>query len=404
MKILIGVTGSISAYKAIELARLLINANHEIKVILTKGANKFVISKVFTYLGVKEVYEADSDFDAKNVLHVDLARWCDKFIIAPLSANSLSRLARGEASDLLTSVFLAMEKNKPILIFPAMNSEMLTHPFVEHNFEELKKLKTLKNLFVFSTDSGKLACNDEGSGKLLSIEEIKELIETVVCTNEITKKILITTGATITHLDPVRFLTNSSSGITGFYLAHNYLGMGYQVNVVAGINATKKLDYLIRNPNFKMLRVSTVNEMHDAVHNNIKDTNIFIASAAVADIELVYHSEKIKKDQLVTDLKIKQAKDILKSVIELNKKDLNIIGFAAETDLSDEVLLKKMKAKPVQLLVGTKVHNGARGLSVEGFNNEHANYRFMQDDKIIFEGNLSKENLGIEILKRIKND
>jgi phosphopantothenoylcysteine decarboxylase/phosphopantothenate--cysteine ligase len=404
MKILLAVTGSISAYKSIDLARALVNSNHEVKIILTKGALQFVIPKVFTYLGVQEVYESDQDFKEKGVLHVELARWSDKLIIAPLSANTLSRIVRGEASDLLTSIFLAYEKTKPILVFPAMNSEMLSHPFVENNFNELKKLKSLNNIYIAPTGNGKLACNDEGQGKLLTIEEIKELIETITINLVNQKNFLITTGATLSPLDPVRYLTNSSSGITGFFLAHAFLSLGHNVTVIAGKNSTEKLNYFFHHPHFKLVKVSTVSQMNEAVHQNISTANYFISSAAVSDIELEYTNSKIKKSDLKNTLSITSAKDILKSVLDLKLTHLVTVGFAAETDLSLEVLTQKFNSKPVNLLIGTKVHNGLTEEKTIGFNNEDADYKFMKNSKIVFEGNLTKKLLGFEILKRLQND
>ena len=158
MKILLSVCGSISAYKSLDIARGLINNGHEVRVILTKGALKFVVPEVFTYLGALDVYLENDDFHYKNVLHVELARWSDILVIAPLSANTLSRLARGEASDLLTSVFLAFEATKPIAVFPAMNSHMLSHPFTQVNFQELKKLKTLDNIFISFSVRPSISC------------------------------------------------------------------------------------------------------------------------------------------------------------------------------------------------------------------------------------------------------
>jgi len=398
MKILLGISGSISAYKSIDLARTLVNQGHEVKIILTNGALKFVVPEVFLYLGVKEVYKSDDDFKHAGVLHVELGRWSDILVIAPLSANTLKRLSSGEAHDLLTSVFLAYEKNKNILVFPAMNAEMLSHPFVEYNFEELKKLKSLQNLFISSTNSGILACNDIGSGKLPDILEIIELIETYPLQKK-NQKVVITTGATISALDPVRYLTNSSSGITGFFIAKNFLKAGFEVVVIAGRDSSKRLDLLIKHPNFKLLRTTTVDDMYEAVHKEIENSKIFISSAAVSDIEFNYTDGKVKKESLTDSLKIKSAKDILKSVIDKKWPHLFIVGFAAETDLSDTVLSKKLEKKPVDLLIGTKVHNGSHGNQVEGFNVDKAFYKIIKEHKTIFEGALEKQNLGEFILK-----
>ncbi len=406
MKILLCVSGSISAYKAHDIARGFVNNGHEVKVILTKGALKFVVPEVFTYLGVKDVYRDDADFQAKNVLHVDLARWSDIMVIAPLSANTLSRLARGEASDLLTSVFLAYEQTKPIAVFPAMNSMMLSHPFTQENFNELKKLKTLGNVFISGTNAGTLACNEVGEGKLPLVDEILAIVPSLRApfnTTVARKKVVITTGATIAPLDPVRFLTNSSSGITGFHLAVSALHAGHEVVVIAGKNAVKDLDLLVKHPFYKLVRVTTVTEMHDAVHTEIQNAQAYISAAAISDIEFDISSEKVKKENIGSALPVKKAIDILKSVIDKKIPDLKIVGFAAETDLSDAVLLKKYQSKPCDLLVGTKVDNGMTGQqAVQGFNVNEANYRFVSKGEVTSLRPLSKTELGDVIFNFIK--
>lgn len=404
MKILLSVCGSISAYKSLDIARGLVNSGHEVKVVLTKGALKFVIPEVFTYLGVLDVYQDDSDFKHKYVLHVDLARWCDTLVIAPLSANTLSRLARGEASDLLTSLFLALEPEKPIAIFPAMNSLMLAHPFTQENLKELTKLKSLGNVFISETNAGVLACNEEGFGKLPPVDEILALIPTLKApfTNIPRKKIVISTGATIAPLDPVRYLTNSSSGITGYHLAVSALKSGHEVVVVAGKNAVKELDLLSKHPFYKLIRVTTVNEMHDAVHAEIKNAHAYLSAAAISDLEFDVSAQKIKKENIEDSLKVKKAIDVLKTVIEAKLPNLKIVGFAAETDLSDSVLTKKYNSKPVDLLVGTKVDNGLTpASSLQGFNTSSASYRFMEKGLVTLERVLDKSELGDIILKRI---
>lgn len=406
MKILLCVSGSISAYKAHDIARGFVNLGHEVKVILTKGALKFVVPEVFTYLGVKEVYRDDADFLAKNVLHVDLARWSDIMVIAPLSANTLSRMARGEASDLLTSVFLAYEQTKPIAVFPAMNSMMLSHPFTQENFNELKKLKTLANVFISGTNAGTLACNEIGEGKLPLVDEILAIVPSLRAPFDSSvkrKKVVITTGATIAPLDPVRFLTNSSSGITGFHLAVSALHAGHEVVVIAGKNAVKDLDLLVKHPFYKLTRVTTVTEMHEAVHAEIKNAQAYVSAAAISDIEFDVSSEKVKKETIGESIPVKKAIDILKTVIEAKLPDLKIVGFAAETDLSDAVLLKKYQSKPCDLLVGTKVDNGLTGKqSVQGFNVNEANYRFVNKGEVTSLRPLSKTELGDVIFNFIK--
>jgi phosphopantothenoylcysteine decarboxylase/phosphopantothenate--cysteine ligase len=401
MRILLGVSGSISAYKAIDIARDLFKMDHEVKVILTDGALKFVVPELFTYLGVQNVYRSQDDFQSENVLHVDLARWCDIFVIAPASANTISRLAQGQASDLLTSVFLALEPHKNILMFPAMNSLMLAHPFTQQNIVDLKKLKTLQNFFISPTNAGILACEEVGLGKLPSVNEMVEMIPAMVkplsAANQ--KTILITTGATIVPLDPVRYLTNSSSGITGFYLAQAALKQGHKVEMIAGINATEKLNLYSKHPNYSLTRVSTVDDMAEAVQSHLAIADLYISSAAISDIEFETSPNKIKKDSMGDSLKIKKAKDILKTVIEKKSSKLKIVGFAAETDLSDTVLNAKMHAKPVDLLVGTKVHNGlTNNEPIAGFNVDQADYRILSPHGFTFEGSLTKRQLAHKII------
>lgn len=405
MKILLSVCGSISAYKSLDISRALVNNGHQVKVILTRGALKFVVPEVFAYLGVLDVYLDDDDFKHKNVLHVDLARWCETLVIAPLSANTLSRLVRGEASDLLSSVFLALDPSITIAVFPAMNSLMLQHPFTQENLAELKKLKSLNNVFVSPTNAGVLACNEVGAGKLPSVEEIVELVPTLrgpFGTESKKTKIVITTGATIAPLDPVRFLTNSSSGITGFHLAIAALKRGHEVVVIAGKNACCELNLLSKHPNYKLIRVTTVNEMHAVVHSELKNANAYISAAAISDLEFDVAGEKIKKENIGESIKIKKSTDILKTVIEAHLPNLKIVGFAAETDLSDAVLLKKFNSKAVDLLVGTKVNNGLIPNSdLQGFNVNEANYRFMEKGIITPPRSLSKNELAEIIFQRI---
>jgi phosphopantothenoylcysteine decarboxylase/phosphopantothenate--cysteine ligase len=401
MRILLGVSGSISAYKALDIARGLFKSGHEVKIILTNGALKFVVPEVFTYLGALDVYQSQDDFTHKNVLHIDLARWCDVFVVAPASANTLSRLAQGQASDLLSSVFLALEPHKNTLLFPAMNTNMLSHPFTQANMDDIKKLKSLNNLFICATDAGILACEEVGLGKLPSAEEIIELIPTLIKPLKFPeqKTVLVTTGATIVPLDPVRYLTNSSSGITGYYLAEAALKEGHKVVMVAGAHSTAKLNLFSKHPHFKLIRAKTVEDMKNAVLSEIDNADLYISSAAISDIEFDMSDEKIKKETMGDTLKIKKATDILKTVLEKKSSTLKVVGFAAETDMSDSVLNKKMQSKPVDLLVGTKVNNGlVKNQEVQGFNVDFAEYRLLSNKGFIFEGILTKKELAHKII------
>lgn len=410
MKYLLAVTGSISAYRAYDLLREYLRAGHNVRVILSSGAEKFVSAQMFRYLGAEAVYASEEDFkyphhvtDTGTVLHVELAKWCDKFIVAPLSANSLGRFARGEATDLMSSVFLTIEQHKPILMFPAMNTHMLEHPFTREHLTQITKLKSLKQIFIHPTMEGELACGDVGSGKLAPIEEIAALTETWNA-NSKNKKVLITTGATVAPLDNVRFLTNSSSGTTGYALAQESLARGFETVVVAGIYATNKLELLKYHPGFTLIRVRTPSEMLSAVQPHFKSATAYISSAAVGDIEFEMSQGKLKKDQLSNTLTIKPGVDILKTVLSERTSEQTIIGFAAEYDLSDDNLKNKMARKSVDFLVGTEVDNGlVHSQNVKGFRTDSANYAFIYPNGNIVRETLAKSQMAKLVLDQVKH-
>ena len=403
MNILLAVTGSISCYKAYDLARGLVNVGHEVKVILTKGALEFIKPQTFRYLGCSGVFTHDDDFNYPKaesddpVLHVSLARWAEKLVIAPLSANTCSRLSRGEASDLLTSVFLAFEQDKNILVFPAMNTQMLAHPFTQENLNELKKIKSLNNVYVHPTSEGVLACNEQGSGKLPSIEEMLDLIYTIDAT-PIKKNALIATGATLAPIDPVRYVTNPSSGVTGYYLAKECLKKGYDVLVVAGKYATDKLKLLKNHPGFQLITITTTREMYQVIDFEFDQTDLYITPAAISDLEFDMFDSKIKKDKLDHTIQFNRSVDILGEMVKKKKSHQKIVGFAAETNLSLEVLKEKFDRKPVDLLVGTKVFHDSK--MTQGFQNSGADYK-LYDGKEVVEARLEKDELAKDIISRV---
>jgi phosphopantothenoylcysteine decarboxylase/phosphopantothenate--cysteine ligase len=392
MKVLLNVTGSVSAYKANELVRLLVKANHEVKIIVSKGATKFINPDLFRYLGAQEVYSPSSDFDLSeyrkisgNVLHIELARWADIFVSYPLSANTLSRFANAQADDLMSSVFLALGDKKQ-LHFPAMNTLMLEHPFVEEN---LNKLTTLNNCYIHPTDQGELACSEIGSGKLATPEEAFDLIETISFKK--TKKVLITTGATLSPLDTVRYLTNPSSGLTGYYLSKEYLKKGFEVILLSTPTTTKQVELLANHPNFKNIQVMTTTDMFNVVKDLLESIDIYVSAAAISDIEFELEESKIKKDKLTDSLPIKKARDILAYVLE-HKKELKVVGFAAETKQSLEIFKRKWNKKKVDLLVGNFVHNGAKG-EQKGFQANENEYFFVTNGEISNQEQLTKQQL-----------
>lgn len=414
MNILLGVCGSISAYKSFDILRGLLKNGHVVKVVCTKGAENFVIPQVFKYLGASEVFHAIDDFSypdkphmqgSGTVLHIDLAKWADKIMIAPLSANTLASLAHGFANDLLSSIFLASSQKTPIILFPAMNTQMFEHPITQENIDLVKKIEKLPQVFFHQPDEGLLACGDSGIGKLPSVETIVDFCEASHNKIDTPKKILITTGATLSTLDPVRYLTNASSGLTGYELAVEALSLGHKVVVIAGKNATKSLNSLIKHPHYILKRVVSTEDMAVEVKSHFSDSDVYISAAAINDISFKASHSKLKKNEICDHLKIEQTQDILKNVLALKSQKQFIVGFAAETSLTNEVLEKKYNNKPVNLLIGTHVHHGLLEsddltTKAKGFGTPSARYSILEDGKIDFEGILSKKELAKLIINK----
>lgn len=408
MKILLGVSGSIAAYKSLDICRQLVNLGHEVKVVLTQGAQQFVKEEVFHYLGAKGVYSSDEDFrpqyhpESKGpVLHITLSRWCDRFVICPLSANTLSKLCRGEASDLLTSIALSLG-NKPLILYPAMNTSMLEHPITQENFQRMARLP---NVFTYPADAGPMVCGERGEGKLPPVEGIVETIP-ILCHHLPDKKsILLTAGATVAPIDPIRYLTNPSSGKTAHLLAKRFLQEGHRVTVIAGQQSAHLFNFLLPLPQFTLRTVLTTQEMEREVLANFPQCDVYISAAAICDIEFIPSQEKIKKETFETHLPFKKTTDILEKVLSLRSPQQTIVGFAAETDPSPEVLLKKWQRKPVDFLVGNQVHNGMiPGLNpIQGFGTDEGLYYFVKDGKIIQNEKLSKTELAEEIYQWTMN-
>jgi phosphopantothenoylcysteine decarboxylase/phosphopantothenate--cysteine ligase len=395
MKVLLGVCGSIAAYKSLDLCRSLVKEGHEVKVVLTSGAKHFVVPRVYQDLGAKAVFLASDDFNhhEDGILHIELRKWADKLLIAPLSANTLSDLAYGKASDLLQSVFLAWDQSKPVVMFPAMNTMMYQSPLLQKNIETLQ---SLPYCFIHPTESGLLACGDVGEGKLPAIELIADFIQSYDL-HKTKKTILISTGATISPLDSVRYLTNPSSGLTGFYLASLALSQGHNVILVAGKTTTKRVQHLMAHPNFSLESVITPKDMEEAIAKWFKSSDIYISSAAIGDFIFDAANTKLKKDQLNSHLEIIPTTDILKKMIEQKESHQKIVGFAAESELGQDVIEKKWKQKPVDLLVATKVDNGLAGGTRKGFANDYADY-LLKTSQYEQSYTLSKKELALKIL------
>lgn len=400
MNILLGITGSIASYKSFDVARQLVKNGHKVRVVLTSGALEFIKPETFRYLGIEATYLPTDDFvpanlsEANTVLHIELVKWADKLIVAPASANTLSRLASGITNDLLTSVFLAFGK-KPVLIFPAMNTEMWQNARIQ---EHRNKLETLSHVGIINPTSGLLACGDIGAGKFPEVSSVVDLIETFTPGLVKNKKIVITAGATASPLDPVRYLTNPSSGKMGISVAKAFLSAGYDVTVLAGHQCTSEVDNLKGHPLFTLRKTPTTELMKVGALEVFPGADLYISTGAIADIEFDPAAIKLKKETMGTALPFRQAADILKEILTIRKHQ-KVISFAAETETTKEVFMEKMNRKPVDLMIGNKVANGLIGSAeVQGFQKAEGEYFFVEPSSIKGPVKLSKYQLGEKLV------
>lgn len=398
MKILVAVTGSIAAYKSPDICRGLINQGHEVIVVLSAGSLEFVNPKVFKYLGVKECYLPDEDFKHSGVLHIELSKWLDSFVLVPASANTIAKLSQGRCDDLLSSIFLSIPNDKVKVIYPAMNTFMYKNQITQNN---LNTLKSLPNLYMISPDSGVLACGDEGEGKLSDVRSIIEMIPTY-SNKKTNKKVLITAGATLSNIDTVRYVTNPARGGSSYLIAKKYLSEGYTVHMIKGQEVIESFKFLEKHPNYSSETVSTTKDLLKTVKSQVADFDIYISPMAVSDIEFDYVDEKIKKSTLGGSFKFQFADDVLKYVVDNKKPHQKIVGFAAESNLDAKTLNEKITRKPVDLLVANLVNSGFNQKAKQGFGTRSGHYKLVTPLETTEYPSLSKSDLADLIFKIIQ--
>jgi phosphopantothenoylcysteine decarboxylase/phosphopantothenate--cysteine ligase len=354
-QVILGVTGGIAAYKAVELLRLLTKAGAHVHVIMTRSAQEFIAPLTFQTLSGNPVHtELFNLISEQEIGHISLADRADLFIIAPATANIIGKIASGIADDLLTTTVMATRA--PVLIAPAMNVNMYTNPIYRENEE---KLRRFGYLFVPPV-KGSLACGWEGDGKLASPESIFEAAVAAVSPRDLSgQTILITAGPTREELDPVRFITNHSSGKMGYALARNAQLRGARVILVSGpVN--------LQSPSgVEMLPVTTAQEMHTAVMEKVEECTVVIKAAAVADYRPQQRSgDKIKKtgDDMV--LQLVKTTDILAELGALKNRPY-LVGFAAETGNLNEFAEKKLRGKNADMIVANDVSQTDAGFHVD---------------------------------------
>ncbi|MGJ8618876.1 MAG: bifunctional phosphopantothenoylcysteine decarboxylase/phosphopantothenate--cysteine ligase CoaBC [Methylophilaceae bacterium] len=343
--LVLGITGGIAAYKAAELVRLLTKASVDVQVVMTEAATQFIAPLTMQALSGKPVFVGMWDSSIDNGMpHIELSRNADAILIAPASAEFVAKLLHGRADDLLSTLCLA--RDCPLLVAPAMNKQMWENPATQRNFAQL----VADEIHVFGPGNGEQACGEMGDGRMLEASELLALVNAHFTPKILAnKKLLITAGATIEMIDPVRGITNLSSGKMGYALAQAAADMGAKVTLISG------LTHLMPPMNVSVQKATSADAMHHAVMNSIQEQDIFIGVAAVADYApSETTSQKIKKNADVLNLNLRRNKDILTDVAALTNPPF-CVGFAAESEHVIEYASQKRIAKKLPLIVANDV-------------------------------------------------
>ena len=343
--IIVALTGSIAAYKAAELVRLIKKSEAEVRIIMTDAAKEFITPITMQALSGNPIHSNLLDMEAEAAMgHIELAKWADAIVVSPCSANTLAKISQGLGSDLLTAVILASEAK--VFLAPAMNQQMWNAQITQENVVRASSLGHK----ILGPGEGEQACGDIGSGRMLEPEEIVAVLEAFSLSLLGGKKVLITAGPTQEPIDPVRYLSNHSSGKMGYALAEAAEAAGASVTLVSGpVN-------LRASSSIELIDVVTAKDMFAEVKRSIEAADIFIGCAAVADYSpLNTHSQKIKKnlnENLL--LELEPNPDILKFVSE-NYSNKTIIGFSAETENVEDFARDKLIAKNLDFIVANDV-------------------------------------------------
>jgi phosphopantothenoylcysteine decarboxylase/phosphopantothenate--cysteine ligase len=351
-KILIGITGSIAAYKSIYLVRLLVKADAEVKVILTPSAKDFVSPLTLSTLSKNPVL-VDLFDEQSWANHVMLGRWADIMVIAPLSCNTLAKMATGQCNNLLMATYLSA--TCPVVVAPAMDEDMWHHPTTKEN---LKRLESFGNKII-PVEKGELASGLFGDGRMAEPEQIIEFISAnFFLTKHLAgKKALVTAGPTYEAIDPVRFIGNHSSGKMGLAIAKELEKRGAEVTLILGPTSIA-----VSENGIKLINVKSAEEMFNACDRLFETTDIAVMSAAVADYTPVTKaSEKIKKKENTFTIELTKTKDILENLGQRKKAGQVLVGFALETKNEKEYALDKLKRKNADWIVMNSLKDEGAG-------------------------------------------
>jgi len=356
-KIILGITGSIAAYKAIYLLRLLIKNGAEVKVICTPSAKDFVSTLTLSTLSKNPVLSALFDVQSWSN-HVELGRWADVMLIAPLSCNTLAKMANGLCDNLLLATYLSA--TCPVVVAPAMDEDMWQHPTTKHN---ILKLQSFGNSII-PVETGDLASGLYGEGRMSEPDAIFEYISTRFFLPKTLngKKALVTAGPTYEHLDPVRFIGNHSSGKMGIAIANELYNRGATVTLIIGPTG----EALPENKDIAIVKVTSAEEMYNAAIRFFASTNIAVMSAAVADYTpVVFSDEKIKKKDDDLSVQFRKTKDILKELGESKAKSQVVIGFALETNNEEAYAKNKLATKNADMIILNSLNDTGAGFGGE---------------------------------------
>jgi phosphopantothenoylcysteine decarboxylase/phosphopantothenate--cysteine ligase len=347
MNVLLIVSGGIAAYKSIDLCSSLVKKGNSVKVVLTKNAENFVTQLPFQTLTKNRVYTSTfEEIDENEIQHIDLTKWAEKIVVAPATANLISKFANGIADDLATSLMLAVRDVTKVYIVPAMNTFMYRNPIIQENMNKLIKFG-----FKFvEPDSGLLACGDVGEGKFPSIDKIESFVFHEVEQDLKGKKVLVTAGPTKEFIDPFRCLTNPSTGKMGISLANECARRGAEVILVSSV------DNDTISSKIRKIKITSTNDMFEAVKNNFKDCDFIIKAAAVSDYTPVQvFDKKVKKQEGNLTIEFQRTQDILKYVGDNKTDKQKVIGFAAETNNLIEYAKEKIIKKNLDYIVANDI-------------------------------------------------
>ncbi len=389
-KILMIICGGISAYKSLETIRILKKEGCEIKTILTKSAKEFVTPLSIVSLSQGKVYEDLFNIQNESEMdHIALSRWADLILVEPATANTLSKLAKGSSEDLASTVILA--SNKPVFLVPAMNVKMWEHPSTKENLEILKSY----SYKIIGPEIGDMACGEYGEGKMTEpldiVNRVNDYLFIIDKNNKL--KALVTAGPTIEYIDPVRFISNKSSGKQGYEIAKSLSRNGFQTTLISGPTNLKISDGI------KLISVETAEQMFKETQKNLP-VDVAIFSAAVADFKITKRSDiKIKKkDEL--NIKLEKNVDILDYVSNHNSmRPKLVIGFAAETNDLENNAIEKLTNKNCDMIIANDISNKNIGFDSD-FNEVTIFYKNKKREKLFMK---NKSLISEEIVERINN-